>query len=134
MNDLLYVSGIKVAENRELLGGVGITHVVNCAGITTPNYFPDQFQYKTLYIHDEPSANLVPHMYDVLEFIDGAKKAGGKVLVHCTQGVSRSCSFCIAYLMLNHKVSYEEGYGTVKAKRGICNPNVSFSGQFSRQK
>lgn len=44
MNDLLYVSGIKVAQNRELLTGIGITHVVNCAGITTPDFYTDTFK------------------------------------------------------------------------------------------
>jgi hypothetical protein len=51
------------------------------------------------------------------------------VLVHCTQGVSRSCSFCIAYMMLYERLSYEDGYRTLKARRGICNPNAGFSSQ-----
>ena len=51
------------------------------------------------------------------------RRKGQKVLVHCTQGVSRSCSFCIAYLMLLEKISYDDGFQRLKARRGICNPN-----------
>ena len=34
------------------------------------------------------------------EFIDSSLQTGGGVAIHCAQGISRSSSTCIAYLMM----------------------------------
>ena len=52
-----------------------------------------------------------------------------QVLVHCHQGVSRSCSYCIAYKILRESASFDEANRDLKAKRGICNPNLGFCTQ-----
>ena len=62
--------------------------------------------------------DLVCHIYSVVALIDEVRRKGQKVLVHCTQGVSRSCSFCIAYLMLLEKISYDDG--AVRARTHAC--------------
>lgn len=51
--------------------------------------------------------------------------AGGRLLVHCSQGVSRSASIVIAYLMWRDGKEYEETFRRVKAVRGIANPNMA---------
>lgn len=123
VEEFMYVGGIRVAQNIQLLKAVGITHVINCSAITTENFFPETFTYKSLYMNDSPGEDLACHIYSVVAVIDEVRRKGQKVLVHCTQGVSRSCSFCIAYLMLLEKISYEDGFQRLKARRGICNPN-----------
>ena len=123
VEEFMYVGGIRVAQNIQLLKAVGITHVINCSAITTENFFPETFSYKSLYMNDSPGEDLACHIYSVVAVIDEVRRRGQKVLVHCTQGVSRSCSFCIAYLMLLEKISYDDGFQRLKARRGICNPN-----------
>ncbi|EKX34944.1 hypothetical protein GUITHDRAFT_90369, partial [Guillardia theta CCMP2712] len=132
ITDYLYVGGLHVAQNLELLKGVGISHIINCSRITSENFFPDSFTYMSIYINDAPSEDISCHIYDAVHFIDKARKAGKKILVHCTQGVSRSCSICIAYTMLKEKVSYDEAFQRLKLKRGICNPNAGFCSQLVR--
>jgi hypothetical protein len=54
------------------------------------------------------------------------KSSSSKLLVHCTQGVSRSCSFVIAIIMALQKCSYQEAYTTVRSTRTVCKPNPGF--------
>ncbi|GAB4823510.1 hypothetical protein N2152v2_010556 [Parachlorella kessleri] len=120
----LFVAGEAVAKSRELLREAGITHVVNCVGFLYPAYFKDELDYKVLYLQDTPGEDLLCVLYDIFDFIEGA--AGGNVLVHCSQGVSRSTALAIAYLMHKTGRTYDEVFGQVKAHRGIANPNIGF--------
>jgi protein-tyrosine phosphatase len=47
--------------------------------------------------------------------------------VHCQQGVSRSPSIVIAYLIRNHGMSYESALAFVRRKRACVKPNPGFA-------
>lgn len=51
---------------------------------------------------------------------------GGKTLVHCVAGVSRSASICIAYLMKYKRMPLDQAYKHVKKCRSVIQPNVGF--------
>ena len=55
-----------------------------------------------------------------------ALKSKGKVLIHCSQGVSRSTTLLIAFLMWRSNQAYDETFQQVKAMRGVANPNIGF--------
>jgi hypothetical protein len=42
-------------------------NVFDFSFLSTDDFYPDLFTYKTLFINDEPSENLIPHMYEVLD-------------------------------------------------------------------
>ncbi len=50
------------------------------------------------------------------------------VLVHCSAGISRSCSIVIGYLIIKGW-KYEDALKLVQSKRKICNPNSGFRRQ-----
>lgn len=59
-------------------------------------------------------------------FIDDARRVGGKVLVHCNAGVSRSASLVIGYLIISCGYAFQDAYNLVKSKRACIQPNAGF--------
>jgi protein-tyrosine phosphatase len=59
-------------------------------------------------------------------FMDEALRSGGKVLVHCMAGISRSTSVLAYYLMKKNFDNYDTVIDYVRSKRPIINPNLSF--------
>lgn len=49
------------------------------------------------------------------------------MLVNCVQGVSRSVSLIISYLILKNGIDYETALEIVSKKREIASPNLGFS-------
>lgn len=54
------------------------------------------------------------------------ESAGGKTLVHCIAGISRSAALCIAYLMKYHKLCLKDSYNYIKLRRPTIRPNCGF--------
>ena len=131
----LYIGGQIVASDRALLHQHGITHVVNACGAVCDNYFPEDFSYYRLYLQDKGSEDVLCILYEVYHFISAARASGGKTLIHCQQGVSRSTVLGIGYLMMAGEESensewtyadYQIAYSMVRSKRGISSPNLGF--------
>ncbi|KAI4373823.1 hypothetical protein MLD38_011897 [Melastoma candidum] len=125
----VYLGSDAVAQNRELLRRNGITHVLNCVGFVSREYFKSDLVYKTLWLQDSPSEDITSILYDVFDYFEDVREQGGRVLVHCCQGVSRSTSLVIAYLMWREGQSFEDAFQYVKAARGVTNPNMGFACQ-----
>lgn len=62
-------------------------------------------------------------------FPDSVKESGGRVLVHCQAGISRSATICLAYLIHAHRVRLNEAFEFVKRRRHVISPNLGFMGQ-----
>ncbi|KAN0061584.1 tyrosine/serine/threonine protein phosphatase pps1 [Thecaphora frezii] len=56
-------------------------------------------------------------MREAVEYIEGARRGGGKVLVHCRVGVSRSTTIVLAYVMAHLDLSLVESYLLVRSRR-----------------
>ncbi|XP_043701299.1 protein-tyrosine-phosphatase MKP1-like isoform X2 [Telopea speciosissima] len=125
----IYLGGDAVAKNRDILKQNGITHVLNCVGFVCPEYFKSDLVYKTLWLQDSPSEDITSILYDVFDYFEDVREQGGRVLVHCCQGVSRSTSLVIAYLMWREGQSFDDAFQFVKQARGIANPNMGFACQ-----
>ncbi|XP_057989513.1 protein-tyrosine-phosphatase MKP1 isoform X2 [Hevea brasiliensis] len=125
----VYLGGDAVARDREILKQNGITHVLNCVGFVCPEYFKTDFVYRTLWLQDSPSEDITSILYDVFDYFEDVREQGGRVFVHCCQGVSRSTSLVIAYLMWREGQSFDDAFQYVKAARGIADPNMGFACQ-----
>ncbi|KAF7820473.1 protein-tyrosine-phosphatase MKP1-like [Senna tora] len=114
----IYLGGDAVARDRDILKQNGITHILNCVGFVCPEYFKADFVYRTLWLQDSPSEDITSILYDVFDYFEDVREQGGKVFVHCCQGVSRSTSLVIAYLMWREGQSFDDAFQYVKAARG----------------
>lgn len=56
-------------------------------------------------------------MRDAVEYIENARCQGGRVLVHCRVGVSRSTTIVLAYVMAHLDMSLIESYLMVRSRR-----------------
>ena len=81
---------------------------------------------KFIRARDSSTQNLSRVLPEAVAFITEAVSGGGKILVHCFAGVSRSASCVIAYLMKSKQIGYEEALAMTKAKRECVEPNEAF--------
>ncbi|WFD19210.1 hypothetical protein MCAP1_001433 [Malassezia caprae] len=134
----LYLGSLRHAMNSRLHQRLGITHVVsvgeNCLADTSPHTLAaarqsgivDVLEIKNL--ADDGIDSLRPVLDDVVQYIERARLAGGRVLVHCRVGVSRSASTVIAYVMAHMDWSLMEAYLYVRSRRlnVLIQPHILF--------
>ncbi|XP_076044039.1 dual specificity protein phosphatase 3-like isoform X3 [Oratosquilla oratoria] len=134
----LYIGDMGAATNKEYLKHVGITHVLNTAQgnkITTVNtkasfYEDSGIKYKGIQLLDVPSANIKQYFDEGAEFINDALESGGRILVHCFMGISRSATIACAFLMLKRNMTAVEALTTLRKNRQVY-PNDGFLSQLS---
>lgn len=112
----LYIGTIQAAESLNHLKDVGITHVVQAMGGLEPMY-PKEFKYKKLALEDSPYENISSQFENICMWISDAMDRGGKILVHCWAGVSRSSTIIIAYLMYKLGVTLDAAMLTCRKAR-----------------
>lgn len=95
----IYVGGYYVAGKLDILKANNITRIVNCSSAVVENHFIgiEGMKYLSLNMVDGRQDDISWFLCEVIQFIISAKKAGERILIHCEKGVSRSCSFVIAY-------------------------------------
>jgi protein-tyrosine phosphatase len=122
--DGVYLGNLQAAQNLPALKSSCITHILQVANGIQP-MFPKQFTYKVIDVPDLHHANLQRHFPAAISFIKQGIQAGG-VLVHCHAGVSRSSSIVIAYLMQEHRMTFQEALAFASLRRPVIFPNMGF--------
>lgn len=122
----LYLGSDAIARNKEELQRHKITHIINAARVACGVYFPDDFQYLAMSLYDSGEESIIGVFFYVIDFIEKAFHSGGRVYVHCYEGVSRSSTMVISYFMWKKKLPHNVVLESVKAKREVCSPNAGF--------
>jgi len=128
IENFLYLGSYSAAKNWEELQRLQIRHVI-CMVSMIQLPFVGRVTYHTIKIDDIETADIKQHFESANNFINSAKDAGGRVLVHCAAGVSRSASVVIAYLMMTRRMAYEEAKDFVSQRRPCICPNDGFEKQ-----
>ncbi|XP_075112645.1 dual specificity protein phosphatase PHS1-like isoform X2 [Nicotiana tabacum] len=88
------------------------------------NYVVDAYELK---ICDEEDSNISALFNEAHDFIDLVEENGGKVLVHCFEGRSRSATVVLAYLMLRKKFTLLKAWNTLRRVHRRAQPNDGFA-------
>lgn len=96
----MMLGGLESASNLEGLKEHGITHIL-CVYNGGVEYFPGEFEYKTIHVNDDPWVELHKKFDETTYYIDQAltSSPSNKILIHCQRGASRSATVAIAYLL-----------------------------------
>nr|XP_057914711.1 dual specificity protein phosphatase 13-like [Doryrhamphus excisus] len=126
----LYLGDMFMSHDKYGLWMLGITHVLNashgklcCKG--RDDFYGTTVKYYGVPSNDLPTFDISPFFYPAADFISQALTSGGRVLVHCAVGVSRSATLVLAYLMIHHHLSLTSAVQCVQHKRWIF-PNRGF--------
>ena len=96
------------------------------------NAVPEHIEHLFLKTDDTIAFNISVHFDRACQFIESARQANGRVLVHCALGVSRSSTICCAYLIKYQRMSIEQALTHLRSRRSIIQPNSGFLRQLLR--
>ncbi|KAL8140919.1 hypothetical protein V2J09_006940 [Rumex salicifolius] len=126
----MFIGGALAARSVHTLQYIGITHILClCANEIgqSESQYPDLFEYKSFSITDEEDSNISSIFEDGCDFIDHVEQTGGKVLVHCFEGRSRSATMVLAYLILRKNLTLSEAWNKLKKAHRRAQPNDGFA-------
>mmetsp|Transcript_101970 Transcript_101970/g.243100 ORF Transcript_101970/g.243100 Transcript_101970/m.243100 type:complete len:224 (-) Transcript_101970:347-1018(-) len=132
----LFLCGAAALENKAELERLGIRGILNCAKdeLYNRSYSDgvplrmrlDGYEIDVLEAEDIEEQPMRDLWVRSVEFLDKVLREGGCVAVHCAQGVSRSASTCLAYLMIREGLSLEAAFRRVFTARDFIRPNPGF--------
>ena len=125
----LYISSGQAAYNLQNLQSNRITHIVNAAPQIEYCHFQNSINYYTVPVLDSSTENVNKHFKKINKFIKDAITAGGSVLVHCHEGISRAPTICAGYLIEHNHLSNDTALELIKKLKSNINPNEGFKHQ-----
>lgn len=105
-----------------------ISHIID---LTSRTYSLEGITILHLKMDDNDKQDILPIIQQTHDFIEKCMADGGRILVHCEEGISRSCTVVCAWLMyqsarMGVPFDYESTIETIKSQRPSVTPNSSF--------
>jgi len=125
----LFLSSKMASRDRKALDDLNIRYIIN-ATREVDNEFEQtengRFVYHRCLIADNESTDIAQHFEACWAFIDDAFRNGSGVLVHCAQGVSRSPTIVVSYLVGVKGWRLDDAYTHVRRMREAVHVNRGF--------
>ena len=121
--DGLYIGDAAVAGELRILEELGIERIISLGNdkeVKKYKYF-DHIEYLKIVIDDEENEDIAKYFAICNTFIES-----GNSLVHCHQGISRSATIVIAYLMNTYRTDFNTAFQKLKSIRPVVKPNKGF--------
>jgi hypothetical protein len=94
----IYIGNYSTSTNYDLLKTLGITHIISAIPTFNPP-FEDKFKYLHIEAYDDESQDITQYFEISNEFISECLSQGGKLLIHCMGGRSRSITLFLSFLI-----------------------------------
>ncbi|CAF3784668.1 unnamed protein product [Rotaria socialis] len=121
--------GSAMCRNETVIAMLNITHIMSFSEYNENEIKSTNITTLHWQLSDSRSTNLLSVFPSAIAWISKAiNDENGTVLVHCDQGVSRSASVVIAYLLHSNTnlCTVEAAFNHLKLKRSVIRPNASF--------
>jgi atypical dual specificity phosphatase len=125
----LYIGHVGAASDADQLRTFGITHIVDVSQVQYE--LPTGVVRLKLDVPDVPEFDIRRILPLTNAFIRRALSQGGRVLVHCRWGVSRSASVVVGYLMAFGPRTLAAAMQELRAGRWVVQPNRGFQQQLA---
>jgi predicted protein tyrosine phosphatase len=109
--DVTAIIDCRSTSEQELRGLVGQNQVFNRLNLP---------------LRDIKTEDASRFFYSAVQFIENERLNKGKVLVHCTRGISRSSALVCAYLIWANNLDCREALSCLKSRHPVADPNPSF--------
>lgn len=124
ITDQLFLSSAQPVT-LERMRKIGISLIVN-ATMDVPCIRSPDIDCMQVTVDDTPFAQLRTYFDRVADRINHEVRKGGRVLVHCVAGVSRSSTLCMVYLMKYKNMTLRQAHDLCKSRRPYVRPNNGF--------
>ncbi|KAJ7215315.1 protein-tyrosine phosphatase-like protein [Mycena haematopus] len=118
LKDQIYLGNLWAAKSEEIKQTCRITHILSVC----PELLPTGAKHLVIPVNDSEYDDLLIHLPDAGRFIEDALAQGGRVLIHCMMGVSRSTTV----LMKTRSLSAAAAISFIKQRRPQVQPNYGF--------
>ncbi|XP_073346773.1 dual specificity phosphatase 28 [Pagrus major] len=126
----LFISNGRSACSDELIQQEAVTLCINVSKLQP---FPAAGIKKLrVPVYDDPGEDLYSHFDRCADAIQQEETRGGRSVVYCKNGRSRSAAVCVAYLMKHRRLTLAEALQKVKTARHVIDPNPGFMSQLQR--
>eukprot|EP00928_Gymnodinium_smaydae_P097747 TRINITY_DN8925_c2_g2_i1.p1 TRINITY_DN8925_c2_g2~~TRINITY_DN8925_c2_g2_i1.p1 ORF type:complete len:702 (-),score=64.68 TRINITY_DN8925_c2_g2_i1:192-2297(-) len=122
----LYIGNVHAARSKQTLSRFGITHVVNCQGADSENFFEKDSRMTYLrfpigswqHASDMDTNNgVLQYFSTIVSFVTKALEDGRNVLIHCLAGMHRAGASGVAVLMFLNGCNSAETLEAVRRVR-----------------
>eukprot|EP01032_Pedospumella_encystans_P008382 gene8382-9957_t len=132
VSGFMYLGSYYDATDEVIMSDMRITHVVDATSEHMSQALATKLNLTYLHIPvwDMEGVDITQHFSTVLDFVQQARAAHGKVLIHCRAGISRSSTLVMVCMMTHGQVnSLQEAVHHVVTQRPYVLPNPSFRDQ-----
>ena len=121
----IFITNHLTARDPVVIKELKATHILTIA-LEYELSLPPGLNYKRIPAEDTVSFPLNQYFDEIADFINESYANGGSIIVHCGQGISRSPSAVIAFLIKYKKMTFVEAHELVKSRRSIISLNPGF--------
>ena len=105
----------------------GETHFMfaGLVDLTADDFAGSGIEYWGFTLWDTPLCNILPYLGAAGDIINSVVSSGGRVMVSCQRGVSRSAACVMAYLMIHTEMTARDALTLMRRSRDV-RPNDGF--------